>query len=56
MEAIFQMQYYMNTVSVTRMATKISTGLASRHTQLTGLYLFGIKSSWIKSQKYEVEL
>ena len=36
-------------------ATKISTGLASRHTQLTRLYLFGIKSSWINVSKiYEV--
>ena len=34
------------------MATKISTGLVSRQAQLTRLYLFGIKSSWIKSQKY----
>ena len=33
------------------MATKHSTGLASRHTQLIRLYLFVIKSSWVNVSK-----
>ena len=56
MEAIFHMQYYMNTVLVTRWPPKFPPGWPVVLTQLTRLYLFGIKSSLVMSQKYKSEL